>query len=61
MAESTTLPAGEPILFRLVVNGEPRAVSVPVHKTLLDLAFPEATVIKDANHSAVLRWLGRAR
>jgi hypothetical protein len=29
--------------------------------TLLDLAFPEATVIKDANHSAVLRWLGRAR
>ena len=32
-----TLPAGEPILFRLDVNGDPCAVSVPVHKTLLEV------------------------
>ena len=32
-----TLSAGEPILFRLDVNGEPSAVSVPVHKTLLEV------------------------
>jgi aerobic-type carbon monoxide dehydrogenase small subunit (CoxS/CutS family) len=34
---TTTIPAGEPILFRLVVNGDPYAVSVPVHKTLLEV------------------------
>ncbi|HUP00029.1 MAG TPA: (2Fe-2S)-binding protein [Gemmatimonadota bacterium] len=30
-------PAGEPLQVRLQVNGEPRVVSIPVHKTLLEV------------------------
>src|SRR5688500_14444925 len=37
LPETRMLPAGEPILFRLVVNGDACAVSVPVHKTLLEV------------------------
>src|SRR5687768_9446593 len=37
LPERAILPAGEPILFRLIVNGDPCAVSVPVHKTLLEV------------------------
>lgn len=33
----TTLRAGEPALLRLTVNGELAVVSVPVHKTLLEV------------------------
>ncbi|MFN2383736.1 MAG: (2Fe-2S)-binding protein [Gemmatimonadota bacterium] len=32
-----TLPAGEPVLLTLAVNGEPRAISAPVHRTLLEV------------------------
>jgi aerobic-type carbon monoxide dehydrogenase small subunit (CoxS/CutS family) len=34
---TTTIPAGEPALFRLVVNSDLQTVSVPVHKTLLEV------------------------
>jgi carbon-monoxide dehydrogenase small subunit len=37
LPETALLPAGEPTLFRLLVNGDPCAVSVPVHKTLLEV------------------------
>lgn len=37
MTETRTLPAGDPALFRLSVNGDLYAVSVPVHKTLLEV------------------------
>jgi carbon-monoxide dehydrogenase small subunit len=37
MNEPTTIPVGETVLFRLVVNGEPCVASVPVHKTLLEV------------------------
>ena len=37
MEHSRTLAAGDPVLFGLLVNGERRAVPVPVHKTLLEV------------------------
>jgi aerobic-type carbon monoxide dehydrogenase small subunit (CoxS/CutS family) len=36
-ARTKTMRAGQPVLLTLTVNGEPRTVSAPVHKTLLEV------------------------